>query len=53
MYSANVAVADSPSVIPQEEADQALASAAEGGAAEPIPDTSIYFSKQNLYSKLW
>lgn len=50
--SANTTVADSPFVIPQAEADQAFASAATGGVAEPLPDTSIFYSKHNLYSKL-
>ncbi|XP_055312670.1 inorganic pyrophosphatase [Sitodiplosis mosellana] len=36
---ANTVVADSPFVIPQAQADQALASANDGGVAEPIPDT--------------
>lgn len=54
VYSANTVVADSPFVIPQDEADQVLASANNGGVAEPIPDTSIcFYYNRNLYSKLW
>lgn len=54
IFSANTVVADSPFVIPQDQADQALASANEGGVAEPLPDTSIphFYYTKNLYSKL-
>lgn len=53
MFSANVTVAESPFVISQEDADEALVAAAKDGIAEPIPDTSIcFFHPKNLHSKL-
>lgn len=45
-------MADSPFFITEDKANESLAAAAEGGDAEPVPDTSIYYYKHNLYSKL-
>ena len=52
-FSANTTVADSPFLISQDEANQAINEAANDGVAEPLTDSSKhFFSPHNVFAKL-